>query len=188
MNHKDPQTLRRLLSRWTTGVAVITTVGRDGLPLGKAVNSFHSVSLDPPLVGWCVDVRSTRYDEWVEAPGYVVHVVSEGQADLVKRFARSGGDKFDGLDWEPGPFGMPLISEASVRLECQMWKQVEAGDHTYLIAEVIEVEDGPVSALLFHAGQPRTLAELAELHSTAQAVTTLPRPSAAPPTPLLKAL
>ncbi|WP_404388943.1 flavin reductase family protein [Humibacillus xanthopallidus] len=188
MDHKDPQTLRRLLSRWTTGVAVITTAGRDGVPLGKAVNSFHSVSLDPPLVGWCVDVRSTRYDEWVEAPGYVVHVVSEGQSDLVKRFARSGGDKFDGLNWEPGPFGMPLISEASVRLECQMWKQVEAGDHTYLIAEVIEVEDGPVSALLFHAGQPRTLGELVELHTASQAVTTLPRPSVAPTTPLLKAL
>lgn len=162
MSHIDPQSLRRHLSRWTTGVAVITTLDRHGVPLGKAANSFHSVSLDPPLVSWCVDIGSTRYDEWLGAPGYVVHVVSERQRDLVRTFASRGGDKFADVDWESGLFGMPLLDDVALRLECRMWKQVEAGDHTYLIAEVVHVDDRAHHPLLFHGGRTTTAHELVE--------------------------
>lgn len=156
----EPTELRRQLTRWTTGVTVITTMGADGVPLGKAANSFHSVSLDPPLVAWCVDVRSTRYDEWIAAPGFVVHILADDQTDLVYRFARRGGDKFADLAWQPGPWEMPQL-EASLRLTCRTWKQFEAGDHTYLIGEVIDVAERDHSGvLLFHGGRPTTLAEL----------------------------
>ena len=161
----DTNVLRRLLSRWTTGITIITTIGEDGVPLGKAANSFHSVSLDPPLVGWCVDVRSTRYAEWLAAPGYAVHIMGESQTELVKHFARRGGDKFADIPWEPGPFGMPLLESALLRLECRMWKQLEAGDHTYLIGEIVGVAgeregSGTAYPLLFHDGKPASLYEL----------------------------
>lgn len=162
MLHIDSKTLRSHLSKWTTGVAVITTIGPDGVPLGKAVNSFHSVSLEPPLVSWCVDVTSTRYADWLEAPGYIVHVIGEHQQDLVKTFARRGGDKFADIDWAAGLYGMPLIEDVSLRLECRMWKHLAAGDHTYLIAEVVDVDEQPHHPLIFHGGRPTTAHELWE--------------------------
>lgn len=164
MEQFDPMVLRRLLARWTTGISVMTTLTRDGEPVGKAANSFHSVSLDPPLVGWCVDVGSTRYAEWLAAPGYVVHILSAEQRGLVKRFAQRGGDKFTGIDWAPGRFGMPILRGASVRIQCRTWKQLEAGDHTYLVGEILEIDDGPAETILFHGGKPRTVAELVRMH------------------------
>lgn len=162
----DVAELRRMLSRWTTGVCVITTVGPDGVLLGKAANSFHSVSMDPALVSWCVDVNSTRYADWLAAPGYVVHILSEDQLDLVGRFAKKGGDKFDGLDWTPGPFGMPLLENAALRIVTRSWAQFPAGDHTYLVGEIVNIEDQPHRPLLFHGGKARTLGDLLEEHNT----------------------
>lgn len=168
----DTATLRRMLARWTTGVCVITTVAPDGFLLGKAANSFHSVSMEPPLVSWCLDVGSTRYEDWLAAPGYVVHILSEDQLDLVSRFARKGGDKFVGLDWVPGPHGMPLLEDAALRIFCRTWQQYPAGDHTYLVGEIVTIEDQPHRPLLFHGGKARTLGDLLEEHNSRLSVTT----------------
>lgn len=168
----DVAELRRMLTRWTTGVCVITTVAPDGFLLGKAANSFHSVSLEPPLVSWCLDVGSTRYQDWLDAPGYVVHILSEEQLNLVGRFARKGGDKFEGLAWTPGPGGMPLLEDAALRIVCRAWRQYEAGDHTYLVGEIITIEDQPHHPLIFHGGKALTLGDLLEEYDSRLSVTT----------------
>lgn len=162
----DAKMLRNHLARWATGVTVVTTSDRDGTPLGKAANSFHAVSLDPPLVAWCVDVASTRYAEWLAANAYAVHVLGDHQTDLVKRFAARGGDKFTGLEWTPGPLGVPLLDHAHLRVIVRVVDRHPAGDHTYLIGEVLDIEAGDqTNPLLFHAGhvsayvQPQLLEE-----------------------------
>jgi len=133
----NPSAFRSQLARWPTGVAVITARG-DGRPIGKTVNSFHTTSLTPALVGWCIDHKSSQFDEWLAAAGYVVHVMAGDQMDLVTRFATSGSDRFDGLDWTVGLDGMPVLTAAvPLRLECRVVDRFAAGDHTYLIAEVI---------------------------------------------------
>jgi flavin reductase (DIM6/NTAB) family NADH-FMN oxidoreductase RutF len=132
-----PSALRRQLARWPTGVAVITALGYTG-PVGKTVNSFHATSLEPGLVGWCVDHRSSQLADWLATEGYVVHVVADDQADLITRFATSSSDRFDGLDWTPGLDGMPLLPiEVPLRLECRVTARFPVGDHTYLIGEVV---------------------------------------------------
>jgi len=158
----DTGRLRRQLARWTTGITVMTTAGRDRVPLGKCANSFHSVSLDPPIVGWCVDLGSTRYDEWLAAPGYVVHVLAEDQQHLVSRFARSGGDKFADLAYTSGPFGMPLLADCVLRIVCRTRETFAAGDHTYLLGDVLQVDERDHPPLLFHGGRPHRPADLAE--------------------------
>lgn len=156
----DPAELRRMLTAWTTGVCVVTSSAQDGRPVGKAANSFHSVSLDPPLVGWCVDRASTHYSDWVAASGYVVHVLAEDQEDLVRRFATRGGDKFAGMDWSTGESGLPVLEGAALRLECAMWSTWPAGDHTYLVGEVQSVRRRACPPLVFHQGRITTSGRL----------------------------
>ena len=135
--------LRTQFARWPTGVAVITAVDRTGptqRPIGKTVNSFHATSLTPPLVGWCLDQGSSQFTEWMSATGYVVHVVAGEHADLMTQFATSGTDRFAGVPWAPGLDGMPLLdAPVPLRLECRVAHRLPAGDHTYLIGEVVRM-------------------------------------------------
>lgn len=150
----DAKQLRNHLARWSTGVTVVTTTDRTGEPLGKAANSFHTVSLEPPLVAWCVDVASTRYTEWMATEAYAVHVLGDHQTDLVKRFAARGGDKFTGLEWSPGSYDLPLLEHAHLRVIVRVVDRHPAGDHTYLIGEVDSIEAGDQTApLLFVDGK-----------------------------------
>ena len=132
-----PSSLRSQLARWPTGVSVITALSADS-PLGKTVNSFHATSLEPALVGWCIDHKSTQLEEWLAADGYVVHVMASDQVELITRFATSASDRFAGLDWTPGLDGMPRLAvEVPLRLECRLAHRLAVGDHTYLIGEVV---------------------------------------------------
>jgi 3-hydroxy-9,10-secoandrosta-1,3,5(10)-triene-9,17-dione monooxygenase reductase component len=132
-----PSVLRGQLARWPTGVAVITARGEDR-PIGKTVNSFHATSLEPALVGWCIDNASSQFDEWLATGGYVVHVMAEDQMDLVTRFATSSPDRFAGVDWKPGLDDMPVLThEVPLRLECRVVDRIPVGDHTYLIGAVV---------------------------------------------------
>ncbi|GAB2469464.1 flavin reductase family protein [Xylanimonas ulmi] len=132
-----PATLRGQLARWPTGVAIITANGLSR-PLGKTVNSFHSASLEPAMVGWCIDKKSSRFDEWVAVTGYVVHVMASHQAELVSRFAASRSDRFDGVETTPGLDGIPMLTgEVPLRLECRVAGTFDVGDHVYLIGQVV---------------------------------------------------
>ncbi|MDP3892672.1 flavin reductase family protein [Nocardioides sp.] len=134
-----PSTLRGQLSRWPTGVAVITALG-DGRPIGKTVNSFHATSLDPLLVGWCIDHSSSQLEEWLAASGYVVHVMAADQATLMTHFATRSTDRFADISWSAGLDGMPVLAEpVPLRLECRVAHRMPVGDHTYLIGEVATI-------------------------------------------------
>lgn len=134
----SPAALRAHLARWPTGVAVVTATGRDGRPIGKTVNSFHATSLEPPLVGWCIDHRSSQVDDWLAAGGYVVHVVAAHQGPLMRHFATPSADRFAGVPWQPGRDGLPVLDEpVALRLECRVAHRFAAGDHTYLVGEVV---------------------------------------------------
>jgi len=131
--------LRRQMARWPTGVAVVTGAGGTG-PMGKTVNSFHVTSLDPPLVGWCIDHRSSQLDEWLAVPGYVVHVLAHHQHALMSHFARSMTDRFHEVGWKPGLDGMPVLTDdVPLRLDCRVTHRLPVGDHTYLIGEVVAI-------------------------------------------------
>lgn len=144
----SPDALRRHLARWPTGVAIVTTVV-DGRPIGKTINSFHSTSLQPPLVGWCVDHGSSQLADWLAADGFVVHVVGSDHWDLISRFAARSADRFAGVDWTPGLDGMPrLTAEMPLRLECRVRHRLPAGDHTYLIGQVVDLVAGEAPPLV----------------------------------------
>ena len=143
--------LRDAMGRFATGVTVVTCAGGGG-PVGITANSFASVSLDPPLVLWSIARSSTRFAAFHAAGAFVIHVLGEDERDLAARFTR-GGAGFDGLDWQAGPEGAPVIAGTLARFDCRLEARHDGGDHVILVGRVgrAALRDG--QPLLFSQGQ-----------------------------------
>ena len=149
----DPRALRIAFGRFATGVAVVTTLAPDGAPVGLTVNSFNSVSLDPPLVLWGLMQRSALLPVFLESPRFAVNVLAAGQQALSDRFASRAEDRFAGVGWEPGGGGMPLLHDALARFECAVEHVFEAGDHLMFLGRVERFEHRDGDPLLFFSSR-----------------------------------
>src|SRR5271167_4914917 len=105
----DPRDFRNALGTYATGVTIITAMTADGTPYGLTCNSFASVSLNPPLVLWSLGMFSQGLSIFQNASHFTVNVLGASQQALASRFAKSSGDKFDGVDWTPGLGNAPLL-------------------------------------------------------------------------------
>jgi flavin reductase (DIM6/NTAB) family NADH-FMN oxidoreductase RutF len=145
--------LRRLLRQHAASVVVITTAGVDR-PSGFTATSFTSVSLSPPLISFCVYRGSSCWPTVAAADHVAVHLLSADQADVARRFATGGIDRFAGQPWRPGPYGVPLLDGALTWLVCGVVERIAAGDHAIVLAEPLAaVECGAGAPLLYHNGQ-----------------------------------
>ncbi len=131
---------RGACSLFATGVAVLTTRAADGTPHGLTVNSFSTLSLDPPLVMVAID-RLCGFLHAFESSGYyAVNILREEQRDLSIRFAQLPEGRFAGVPWRGGPAtDSPLIEAVLGVIECRIVRTLEVGDHRMLIGEVVEV-------------------------------------------------
>jgi flavin reductase (DIM6/NTAB) family NADH-FMN oxidoreductase RutF len=132
---------RNALGWFATGIAVMTTCEADGRFVGITVNSFSSVSLDPPLISFCLDRNALSVNSFLNAKHFGVNVLSEHQETLSAAFARSSstGDKFVGLAYEVGASGCPLLTDCLTHLECEREVAHEAGDHLIVIGRVVRL-------------------------------------------------
>lgn len=148
---------RRVCGAFATGVAVATVTGRDGKPHGLTVNSFTSVSLDPPLVLVCIGHKAATHGPFSTAPAFAVNILDESQRELSERFASSHPRRFEGVAWRNGETGAPVLEEALAVLECEAWRKMDAGDHTIFVGLVkrASVRDG--RPLLYFGGKYRRL-------------------------------
>jgi flavin reductase (DIM6/NTAB) family NADH-FMN oxidoreductase RutF len=138
----DGARFRQVLGHFPTGVTVITANTGSG-PVGLAVGSFFSVSLDPPLVAFCAGKSSTSYPKIAEAGHYVVNVLADEQEEICRVFASKGGDKFATIGWRPSPAsGAPVINDVVAWIDCEIDTVHEAGDHYIVIGRVHELEVG----------------------------------------------
>ncbi len=152
------ENFRTVLGRLPTGVVVVAGGDRKQ-PSALVVGSFMSVSLEPPLVAVCVAKTSTSWPA-IEAGGsFCANILGEGQEELAKRFARTGGDKFAGVRWSPAPAtGSPLLDDVAAWIDCRIYQRYEAGDHWLVLGEVLELHGLAESgALIFHSGVFRPL-------------------------------
>lgn len=136
MSVPDTKSLREAFGAFMTGVTVVTSHDAQGAPIGFTANSFTSVSLEPPLLLVCLARSSSNFNAFVDAPGFAVNVLSEGQKDVSNVFARPSKDRFGAVDWGKGPHGSPVLGEVAAWFDCAMDKVVEAGDHVILIGRV----------------------------------------------------
>jgi flavin reductase (DIM6/NTAB) family NADH-FMN oxidoreductase RutF len=139
----DPLELRRIFGHFPTGVTVISSAP-EGKPAGMTIGSFFSVSLEPPLVGFCVGKSSTSWPLIEPAGCFAVNILGVGQAALSNHFASSAADRFEEVPWQPGVTGSPLLDDVVAHIECQTDSTVDAGDHLIVVGRVV--------ALTVHAG------------------------------------
>jgi flavin reductase (DIM6/NTAB) family NADH-FMN oxidoreductase RutF len=147
----ERQILRRTLGAFATGVTIVTT-RVDGVAHGLTVNSFASVSLDPPLVLWSLDKRSHSLEAFSEAEGFAINVLARGQAELARRFARHGVDRFAGVATEDGFAGAPTLPDCAAVFECRRVAMHEGGDHLIFVGEVVAHRAHERAPLVFHRG------------------------------------
>jgi 3-hydroxy-9,10-secoandrosta-1,3,5(10)-triene-9,17-dione monooxygenase reductase component len=138
----DGARFRQVLGHFPTGVTVITAITENG-PVGLAVGSFFSVSLDPPLVAFCAGRSSTSYPKIEAAGHYCVNVLADDQEDVCRVFASKGDSKFSTIGWRPSPVtGAPVINDVLAWIDCEIHAVHEAGDHWIVIGRALELEVG----------------------------------------------
>jgi len=138
----DTRSLRDALGRFATGVAFVTAAP-DGEPAGMIVNSFASVSLEPPLVSFSPSRTSLTWSRMRRTGRFGVNVLGRRHEPFVKRATPVGTDRFAGLDWEPGRTGVPLVSDALATLECEIAAEHGAGDHWIVVGRVCDLRVSP---------------------------------------------
>jgi 3-hydroxy-9,10-secoandrosta-1,3,5(10)-triene-9,17-dione monooxygenase reductase component len=152
MTAVDSTALRDVMGRFATGVTVVTA--RDGGgPVGFTCQSFVSLSLEPPLVALAPAKTSTSWPRIRRAGSFCVNVLSDRQAAVGRAFARSGGDKFTGVDWDPGVTGAPVLRSTLAWVECRLEAIHEAGDHELVVGRVLALHAGEGTPLLFYRSQ-----------------------------------
>lgn len=150
--------LRRVMGHFATGVTIITTHAADGELFGLTANAVTSVSLNPPLVLVCVDKKADSYPHFEESKAFTVNILCAEQEDLSRRFAVSGGKKFEGVAYRVGANGAPILSSILGYLECTLVGSYDGGDHTIYIGEVEQAEtEADGEPLLFFRGGYRNI-------------------------------
>jgi len=148
----DARSFRDALGRFATGVAFITAAP-DGEPAGLVVNSLASVSLEPRLVSFSPSRSSLTWSRMRRAGRFGVNVLGRRHEQFALRAAPRGADRFQGLDWELGRGGVPLITDALASLECEIVAEHPAGDHWIVVGRVDELRISPIDEpLVFFAG------------------------------------
>lgn len=156
----DSAEFRRVLGHLPTGVTVIASL-HDGEPVGLAVGTFFSVSLEPPIVGFCAAKTSTSFPDVRASGAFCASVLASDQEAVSRVFASSGADKFRGLGWRTSPdSSSPMLNEALAWVDCSIGSVIDAGDHVIVLGDVLRLEvNRETTPLVFFRGGYRTLGD-----------------------------
>lgn len=155
-NKIAPELFRKACGFWATGVSIVTTCDLAGKPYGLTMNAVTSLSLDPPLFLICVDNKSDTLEPMRQSRVFCINVLEETQQELSNAFAKKGTDKFQGVSYEPGITGAPLLGGRLMGIECAVTAIHEGGDHHVFIGEVRQVslaENDAATPLLYYRGR-----------------------------------
>lgn len=154
----DPRELRRALSCFPTGVAIVTTLGDNGAPIGLTVSSFNSVSMDPPLILWSLTRTAASAGAFKAHGAFAVNVLAAEQEPLCRHFASGEGNRFAAVPWRSGTDGVPIIAGAAATFECRNWAIYPGGDHEIFLGEVVRYDHADSVPLVFGKGRLSPLA------------------------------
>ena len=149
----DPAAQRQVFGALPTGVTAITGLAEDGTPRGFVVGTFQSLSLEPPLVTFCVDKSSSTWPTLRSLGRFTANVLSTDQLPVCRALSRKGDEKFRDVDYVEGPLGTPRISGATAWVDCEVLSEVVAGDHYMIVGSIEELVPGDREALVFRGGK-----------------------------------
>jgi len=153
----DTRHLRHCLGKYATGIAVVTASDSRGDPYGITVNSFASVSLDPPLILWSLGKDNSNFKVFSVAQHFAVHVLHSGQQQLSDLFSANRENRFSEISYQCGAGNTPLLDDYYARFECQAEHRYEGGDHLILVGLVLDFEGQDGVPLIYHGGGYKTL-------------------------------
>jgi flavin reductase (DIM6/NTAB) family NADH-FMN oxidoreductase RutF len=154
----DPRTLRDALGCFATGVTVVTCLDDGGKPAGLTVNSFTSVSLDPPLLLVCVHKMATSAPALTSASHFAVNVLQTGQQPASITFSTRVENRFGDTPWSCGEAGAPILKDSLSVFECERFAVYDGGDHHILVGQVVKASfDASLDPLLSFRGRYRRL-------------------------------
>lgn len=159
-NNNDPVIdsgdFRQVLGHFPTGVTVVTAVAPDG-PIGVAIGSFASISLDPPLVGFFLGTESSSWPAMEAAGQFCVNILRSDQQALCGLMASKADDKFSSVETTPAPVtGSPVLPGVLGAIDCRIDEVVKTGDHNLIIGRVLHLgaaDDGDTGPMVFYKGQ-----------------------------------
>ena len=154
----DSAAFRRALGSFATGVAVVTARDPAGENRGITVNSFSSVSLDPPLILFCLDKAAMSFDIFRAAESFAVNVLGKHQQALSVRFATPEIDKWDGVAFDLWPGELPVLRDCLANLACRRETLYEGGDHVIIVGRVVRLHcAGDQDPLLYFQSRYHTI-------------------------------
>ena len=154
----DRDRFRQVIGSFPTGVSLVTTLDESDRPVGLTVNAVSSISLEPILVMVCIDRGAATHDPLRARGAFGVSILGAEQEGLARRFALGDrGERFEGVALEEASTGCPIIAGALAWLDCRVWKEVDAGDHTLILGEVLDGGSRPGSPLIYFRGSYRRI-------------------------------
>ena len=153
----DTGDFRQALGQFATGVCLVTLDDPELGPLATTVNSFSSVSLDPPLVLWSIQNSSDHLAVYTECQHFGISVLSSEQGALSSQYAQRGGHRVQAEHFATGPQGEPKLIDALAHFTCAAYAVHPGGDHQIIVGEVLQFESREAAPLIFHSGAYRAL-------------------------------
>jgi flavin reductase (DIM6/NTAB) family NADH-FMN oxidoreductase RutF len=153
----DPESFRRALGAYPTGVTVVTAIGPNG-PSGATANAVNSLSLEPPMMLACLDRDSRTLTSVRSAGRFGVNALAAGQEGLARRFSGKNPEpsKWEGIEWSESA-GCPRLPDALMWVACELRDLIDGGDHLILTGNVLDADSREGRPLIFHGGEYRDL-------------------------------
>jgi flavin reductase (DIM6/NTAB) family NADH-FMN oxidoreductase RutF len=148
----DAKHFRNVLSRFASGVTVVTSRDASGIDYGMTVSAFSSLSLDPPLVLVCIDQSATWHAVLPEATHFNVHILGAEQEPISRRFASDRADRFVDVSHTRGAHGLVQLTGVLALLECRITARHAGGDHTIVVGEVERAQTDDGDPLVYFRG------------------------------------
>ena len=149
--------LRESLGAFATGVTVVTSIAENSEKVGMTVNSFNSVSLEPPLILWSIGRDANCFEAFMASKSFAVHILNKTQSDISNKFAQTGIDKFEGMNCTNGLNDIPILPDFSVCLQCTTKHLYDGGDHVIIVGEVKSIDNRSQEPLIFYKGDYLTI-------------------------------
>lgn len=154
----EARAFRNSLGLFATGVCVVSAMTPEGAPIGLTVNSFSSVSLNPPLILWSLDKSSDTMPVFDAAGAFTINVLGDGAKDLSQRLSRKGHHGLTADEWTAGATGAPVLTGAIAHFDCVLSARHDGGDHVILVGEVkAHAHRDGAHPLLYFRGRYREL-------------------------------
>ena len=149
---------RNCLGAFATGVTVVTAADAQNEPFAITINSFSSVSLEPPLILFCIDKSAFYYQSFLDAAYFGINILSEQQRKYSDAFAKSSAQPWDEVSYTLAKKGSPQFKDNHGFMECTMHATHDAGDHTIVVGKVLNLEHNEKGfPLLYYRGKYHTM-------------------------------